>query len=181
MDYVQFSKAISHALRHDPEQYGLTLDPSGWVDVEALLAGIARKQQRFSQASLADIEEVLRQSDKVRFEIGGGRIRARYGHSTGIEDPGSPARPPAVLFHGTSAGAVRAIRREGLKPMGRNYVHLSADRETAAKIGLRKDRNPVILHVRSGEAFAAGVKFYASNDTVWMSEAIAPHFIDFPR
>lgn len=180
MDYVRFSKAISHALRHDPERYGLTLDPSGWVDVDALLAGIARKQQRFSHASLTDISEVLRQSDKVRFEIAGGRIRARYGHSTEIEDPGSPARPPALLFHGTAASIVRVIRKEGLKPMGRNHVHLSADRETATKVGLRKDRNPVLLRVRSGEAFAAGVKFYASNDTVWMSEAIAPRFIDFP-
>lgn len=180
MDYVRFSKAISHALRHEPERYGLTLDPAGWVEVNALLAGIARKDPRFSEASLGDIEEAIRRSDKVRFEIDGSRIRARYGHSTEIDDPGAPTRPPALLFHGTSADAVRAIRKEGLKPMGRNHVHLSADRATATKVGLRKDRRPVILEVQSGAASASGVKFYASNDSVWMSEAIAPEFISFP-
>src|SRR5947209_10411353 len=35
---TRLSKTISHALRHKPADYGLTLDSEGWVPVPALLA-----------------------------------------------------------------------------------------------------------------------------------------------
>ena len=35
-DLIQLSKTISHALRHAPEQYGLTLDSEGWVATQDL-------------------------------------------------------------------------------------------------------------------------------------------------
>ena len=31
MDYKRLSKSISHALRHHPEEYSLTLDAEGWT------------------------------------------------------------------------------------------------------------------------------------------------------
>jgi RNA:NAD 2'-phosphotransferase (TPT1/KptA family) len=37
---VRLSKAMSHALRHDPAAYGLTLDAGGWTPVAALVEGL---------------------------------------------------------------------------------------------------------------------------------------------
>ena len=43
---IEISKAISHALRHAPSSYGLTLDEEGFATLDALISGlrIAQKQ-----------------------------------------------------------------------------------------------------------------------------------------
>ena len=37
---IQVSKAISYALRHNPNEFGITLDSKGWVDMSILLAAL---------------------------------------------------------------------------------------------------------------------------------------------
>jgi len=44
------------------------------------------------------------------------------------------------LFHGTSASNLSSILREGIKPMGRTMVHLTASVRDAIEVALRKDR-----------------------------------------
>jgi putative RNA 2'-phosphotransferase len=106
-----------------------------------------------------------------------GKFRALYGHSTPQKLLKEPAAPPAILFHGTAPAAVALIRKEGLRPMRRQYVHLSADTPTAVQVGRRKAQEPVILRIRAAEAHDAGVPFYRGNDQVWLADAIAPAFI----
>ncbi|WP_259391463.1 RNA 2'-phosphotransferase [Paenibacillus sp. 1011MAR3C5] len=67
---------------------------------DALLASI-QAQPKWGWVGNEHIELVVRQSDKQRFEIINGRIRARYGHSHDRVNY-SPAEPPAILYHGTN-------------------------------------------------------------------------------
>ena len=53
---VRVSKFLSRHLRHEPEGLGLELEPGGWVPVDALLAGCARKGMRISRAELMRLE-----------------------------------------------------------------------------------------------------------------------------
>ena len=81
-DYlVRLSKTIAHALRHKPEDYGLTLDAEGWVAVDDLLAALQKRFGARRAVSRADIETIMTESEKQRFEIRDSRIRAFYGHS----------------------------------------------------------------------------------------------------
>ena len=89
----------------------------------------------------------------------------------------TPATPPAELFHGTAPETVAKIRRGGLLPMRRQYVHLSVDRDTAHAVGRRKSRHPVILRIDAAAAASAGVPFYAGNDKVWLADRIGAEFI----
>jgi len=116
-------------------------------------------------------------SAKQRHELRGGRIRAIYGHSTNgrIEKPAK--QPPEMLYHGTDTLAACQILMEGLKPMARQYVHLSADEETARAVGMRKDPHPSILVIRAGEAWRSGVAFYEGNESTWLADHIPPAFI----
>lgn len=72
-------------------------------------------------------------NDKRRFAFDdtGTMIRPSQGHSVPVELGLAAAVPPNVLFHGTGDAALPAIRREGLRPMRRHHVHLSASAETA--------------------------------------------------
>jgi putative RNA 2'-phosphotransferase len=121
---------------------------------------------------------MINRSDKRRFEMKAGKIRAFYGHSMEQKIARVPVHPPEILFHGISPKAVEAIRREGLKPMERQYVHLSLDEQTARTVGHRRTKQPVILRILARDAHQNGVKFYHGNETVWLADGIPPEFIE---
>jgi putative RNA 2'-phosphotransferase len=173
----RISKYLARHLRHDPGRIGITLDPQGWVGVDELMAAAARDGFRFSRAEL---EHVVATNDKRRNAINKNRVRASQGHSVDVE-LGLPAvEPPPLLFHGTVARSLAAIRAEGLRPMSRQHVHLSPDRETAVRVGARRGR-PVILIVDAAAMHDAGHAFRRSENGVWLTEAVPPAFLRFPE
>ena len=174
---VAASKTMSYALRHRPEEFGLVLDKEGWVDIKTFCAALACHKGGISLTE-EDIAQIIAGSEKKRFEMSNGKIRATYGHSTENKIEFSPAVPPAVLYHGTSNRALDSIRKTGLLPMNRQYVHLSSDVVTARKVGERHDRNPVILAVDAAKMHADGMKFFHSaNDGTWMCEKVPVRYI----
>jgi putative RNA 2'-phosphotransferase len=177
MGQTKLSRAISHALRHEPWLYELELDDDGWTSVEALVAALRQAAPEWAEVSRSTIAEVIAKSDKQRHEMAGDRIRALYGHSVPGKLRREAATPPTVLLHGTSPQVAEVILREGLKPMGRQYVHLSVDEETAVAVGHRKSGAPIILKIDAAAAHANGVVFYAGNDKVWLADAVPARFI----
>ena len=178
MRYTDVSRAVSHALRHEPWLYELELDDAGWVPVDALLAALRAEKPAWAGLNEADLAQMMADADKQRFEMRDGKFRALYGHSTPQKLAKEPAVPPDILFHGTAPKTVALIRKDGLRPMGRQYVHLSADTATATQVGRRKAKDPVILRIRAGEAHREGVRFYRGNDLVWLADVVAPGFIE---
>lgn len=77
----RISKFMSLVLRHEPSAAGLTLDDPGWVAVDDLIAGAARRGVSFTRAEL---DEVVGPSDKQRFALSsdGQRIRANQGQAS---------------------------------------------------------------------------------------------------
>lgn len=174
---ISASKTMSYALRHRPEEFGLVLDNEGWVNIKTFCAALAGRKGGVSLTE-EDIAQIIAGSEKKRFEMSGGKIRATYGHSTENKIEFSPAVPPAVLYHGTSNRVLDSIRKNGLLPMNRQYVHLSSDIATARKVGERHDRNPVILMVDAAKMHADGMKFFHSaNDGTWMCEKVPFRYI----
>jgi putative RNA 2'-phosphotransferase len=173
---TKISKFLSLVLRHRPDAVGLELEEGGWADVEKLIAACARRGTDFTFAELC---EVVATNDKKRFAFDESkrRIRAGQGHSieAGIEF--EEAVPPEVLYHGTPEKTVGAILTEGLKKMNRHHVHLSADAETARKVGARRGR-PVVFEIETGKMLAAGFKFYLSANNVWLTESVPPEFLE---
>ena len=177
---VQLSKTISHALRHEPWVYELEPDGAGWVPIEALLAALRDERPQWRDVSERDIARIIAESDKRRFELGDGRIRALYGHSLPGRLHKTPAVPPALLFHGTTREAAARLAREGLHPMGRQYVHLSTDQATARQVAGRKRGPAVILTIAAAEAHRHGVAFYEGNEQVWLATGVPPAWIGEP-
>lgn len=164
------SKLMTKALRHTPEEFGLMLDPEdGSCPASELLTAI-RAQSRWSWVTMEDIGQVVRNSDKQRFELENGRIRARYGHSHD-HIRYAPGEPPAVLYHGTNKQALSAIMREGLRPMGRQYVHLSEGTHFATLAGSRRGEL-VILQVDTVQARQSGAVFYYAGNEVWLADRV---------
>lgn len=172
---VRLSKFLSFVLRHEPESIGLTLDPQGWAPIDRLIE-LANAQGKALSRPL--IEEIVQNNSKQRFAISedGLRIRANQGHSTEVELGYEPQEPPALLFHGTTAAALPAIRAEGLLKMARHHVHLSAEQETARNVGGRRGA-PVVLVVDAARMHRDGHRFYVSANGVWLTERVPPEYL----
>jgi putative RNA 2'-phosphotransferase len=172
---IAISKALSLILRHEPQRFGIVLDPEGYAPLEDVLGAV---RTRVPEVSELDIEAVIREvePDKRRFSLSEGEIRANYGHSTADRILHEPAVPPDMLLHGTSEKAVEGILQQGLRPMRRQYVHLTTNPELAARVGSRHGKVRV-LTVNATAAHAAGVVFYRANESFWLTNAIPPEFI----
>ena len=162
MDYTKLSKEISYALRHAPWEYELELDEEGFVPVVQLIHALNESGEYKETITKDDILHIIKISEKKRHELKDGKIRALYGHTVPSHIRKEPIVPPDILYHGTSHKAYEIIMDSGLKPMSRQYVHLSTDIETAVRVGKRRDKNPVILTVDAKRAYADGVVFYSS-------------------
>ena len=172
MNLVELSKEISYALRHAPWEYELELDEQGFVPIAQLLHALNESGAYECEVTQADLEQIIASSDKKRHEITGDKIRALYGHTVPQIIKKEPGIPPAVLYHGTTHRALPQILQDGLKPMRRQYVHLSIDVETATRVGKRRDPEPVILKIDTEAAQKAGIQFYIGNDKVWLCNRV---------
>ncbi|WP_282783191.1 RNA 2'-phosphotransferase [Nocardia sp. CC201C] len=174
-DIVKVSKRLSNWLRHRPEAIGLDLDAAGWVPVAALLRQAAVHGKGFTRAQL---DLVVEQNSKRRFEFdaSGTRIRARQGHSVPVDLGYAPAAPPARLYYGTARSNLPLIRSQGLLPMRRHAVHLSADPATARTVGTRHG-SPAVLTVAAADMHRDGHEFFVTGNGVWLVAEVPSRYL----
>ncbi|MFL6401789.1 MAG: RNA 2'-phosphotransferase [Nitrososphaeraceae archaeon] len=187
-EMTKLSHIVSYALRHNPLEYNLMLDKEGWTSVDELLNALSlhHNNRWYRHLKRQDLEDMIAGSDKVRFELKDSKIRALYGHSYSsilfTKMHKTASKPPAILYHGTSSSAAKNIMSEGLRPMDRQYVHLSIDKNTAIQVGKRKTdikRELVIMAVSAMEAYNTGAHhFYRATDLVWLTDYIHPNFME---
>lgn len=174
----KLSRRMSKALRHAPAEFGLELDSGGWVDLDLFVAAMSTPHRPVTREL---IEQVVATSDKQRYAVDatGTLIRANQGHSVTVDLHLEPTTPPDVLFHGTVDRFLPAIRHEGLRPMKRHHVHLSADASTATNVGQRRGK-PVVLRVDAAAMTRAGHVFFRSANGVWLTDAVPPSYLNEP-
>lgn len=182
-DLKKLSKFLAVILRHNPDDFGLTLDEQGFTPLEPVWQVIQNKYG--TRYDVADLETIVAGDDngKMRYEIANGKIRAMYGHSQSQvrEIEYVPAVPPEILYHGTNARAVHAIRKEGLTAQNRQYVHLTTNINNATNVATRRTDRPVMLKIRAKEAHDAGLVFHHAEREHYLSRNIPPEYIDFPE
>jgi len=173
---VATSKLLSYVLRHRPDSIGLALDAQGWAAVDDLLARLAAAGHAVDRSLL---ERVVAENDKQRFAFSADRtrIRASQGHSVAVDLALDPAPPPDLLYHGTASRFLKSILATGLRAAGRHHVHLSADADTARRVGARHGF-PAVLRVDAARMRADGIVFYRSDNGVWLTEAVQPRYLD---
>lgn len=178
MNRIRLSKTLSYILRHHPEDFGLQLNPNGTVEIKEMVKALNRK---FKNITKEDLEKVVRKDKKGRFSLldNKTKIRANYGHSIkGIDLNYEPVTPPEILFHGTARKFKAPILKQGLKPMNRNFTHLSKNYTEAIKTGKRRDPKPIIFKIKAKLMYDNGYEFYKTGKEIYLTKTVPVKFIE---
>jgi putative RNA 2'-phosphotransferase len=180
----QASRWLIKALRHQPQMLNLpgkpmNLEEGGWASVDHVLQALARNKYSVTRAEL---DWIVSSSNKQRFGISedGSKIRANQGHSVDVDMQFVAVQPPSILWHGTAIQFCPAIRAAGLSKMARQHVHMSADTDTATKVGSRHGE-VVVLKIDAERMHADGLAFFCSENGVWLTDHVPQQYISgFP-
>ncbi|MFJ7290114.1 RNA 2'-phosphotransferase [Curtobacterium sp. NPDC098951] len=142
-DRVRISKAMSFHLRHDPTAQTTR---GGWMFVEDLADVMREHGHNVTPQQLLVVAGAL---GEPRFELDGDEVRAAYGHSIARRADYEVATPPAWLYHATPASNFGSIfeGRGGLRPMGREFAHLSTNPMRALTTAQRHAKDVLLLRV----------------------------------
>lgn len=165
---IKKGKQLSFLLRHDTEY---TFDSKGYREVSDLI-----KNHGYTKSEL---EDIVSTNDKQRYEFNEyhTKIRARQGHSINVNVDLKETTPPDILYHGTATRFLDSIYKDGIKKMTRNFVQLSQNIDIAKEVGVRHG-SPVILEINTKQMGIDGIKFYLSNNNVWLTDYISPEYIN---
>jgi len=166
------SKYISYLLRHNPED--LEIDNDGFVDLDELVSKVRRRYPTVDRNFLL---QIVRKSERKRFEIVENKIRALYGHTIPVHIHLKEDKQIVQLYHGTTPQAAKEILEKRLQPMKRRWVHLSPTEEIAREVGKRRTNSPVVLVIDASEARSHGVRFYQASDKVYLCKYVPAKYI----
>ena len=166
-DIIRKGKRLAFLLRHDEEYQ---FDEHGWHEVSDLIANHGYTMEL--------LDEIVETNNKKRYEFSEDKtkIRARQGHSINVDVELKETTPPDILYHGTAETTVPTILKEGIVKGNRLHVHLSQTKETAVKIGKRYGK-PYVLRINTKQMSEDGIKFYLSNNGVWLTDYVSPKYI----
>ncbi|NNF06959.1 MAG: RNA 2'-phosphotransferase [Candidatus Eisenbacteria bacterium] len=173
---ARLSKFLALVLRHRAFQFDLRLDDEGFVPVDELLEVI--HEQGLDWVTEDDLAQVGSDHVRKRFEIVDGKIRATYGHSFRKPIRYTEIDPPEFLFAGMAKNKSTLARSNGLKPDGRQYVHLTDTHEEAMAVGSRADQEGDVVVVLAKQAAEAGIPFHKPTSGLFLSPAIPSKFIE---
>lgn len=180
MDKRKLSQYLSYILRHKPEDIGITLDTNGYVKCADLIKAINDNGKY--HITLNILKDIVETDNKQRYSFKDGYtyIRANQGHSTNQVDLNFKEYTNTdTLYHGTASRFIKDITNSGgLKPMSRQYVHLSKDIDTANNVGNRHG-NVVILSINTKDMMKDGYKFYESENGVILTKEVPMKYIRF--
>lgn len=172
----RLSKFLSGALRHFPDDVGLSLDDRGWTSFDALVEAVSERYP-WLDAPAAAIAAVVETDSKGRFERDDGRVRAAYGHSVDVSLESIDASVPDALYHGTAPRNRAAVLEAGIRPMGRQAVHLSATVEGAREVGRRHAPDPLVFVVDAAAMLADGRRIAKRGRGTYTTPRVPPTYL----
>lgn len=171
---TRLSTFVSGALRHFPDDAGVDPDGHGWVEYDALVDAVT---EQYPWAERDHLTAVVATDPKGRFERRGSRIRAAYGHSIDVTLDATASTVPDRLYHGTPRRNLDSIRESGLRPMGRQQVHLSATPEAAREVGRRHGDDPAILVVDAAAMTRDGFDVDERGTETYTVDRVPPEYL----
>jgi putative RNA 2'-phosphotransferase len=171
------SRIIAGALRHFPEKLGLLMDGHGYVEISSLIDAIGTSRSGFTWLRPHHVKALVETDPRGRYQIDGGMIRAKYGHSINIDLTDLPLSENDEFFYPVTEEESDIVIESGIKPIDRKKVHLSTSLKKAVEAGRVRTDVPLVLRVDGVEIRKDDVEIYQATDDVCVTEYVDPKYI----
>jgi len=171
------SRIIAGALRHFPEKIGLLMDGHGFVEIESLIDAIGTSRSGFTWLRPSHISALVETDPRERYQIDGGMIRAKYGHSINVDLSDLPISDVNEFYYPVTEEESDIVIESGIRPIDRKKVHLSTTIQKAIEAGRVRTEVPMILRIDGVKAREDGVEIYQATEDVCVTEYIEAKYI----
>ncbi|QTA84164.1 RNA 2'-phosphotransferase [Desulfonema magnum] len=165
----RLSKFLSYILERRPDEFGLILDPDGYVKIKDLIKAVC-EEDGLRYVRRAAIDEILVTLPNPPIEIKGNYIRAK--NREGLPKETFAKNPPKLLYTCVRKKAHGFVLEKGIFPQAYPKVILSSDRDLAERMGKRSDQSPILLTIQVQKAMNERVVFYQAGESLYLADAI---------
>ncbi len=169
---------LAYVLGRRPDEFGLVPDPEGFLPIKEVLQ-VLHEEPDWTYVRQGHIREVLVGKDRHAFENIDDRLRAADRSWSWPASPQPPSALPSLLFVPIRRRAHPVAMDRGLSRTNENPLVLSKERDTALRIGRRRDPEPVLIEVLAVRAAEEGTEFFSFGD-LFLSKDIPVRFIAGP-
>ncbi|MHB8360465.1 MAG: RNA 2'-phosphotransferase [Thermoplasmataceae archaeon] len=173
------SRILAGMLRHFPENYGVRMDPHGWVRIYTIVPAIRAQKRRYGWITPLHIIALATTDHRQRYQVNEkDEIRATYGHTITVDLSDLPDDDiPETVYYQSTPEEFEFIMETGISPSDKTYVHLSSTYRKAYVSGLFHVDNPLILDVDTIKYIESGGRILKASHEVYLSKEIAPEFL----
>lgn len=173
------SKTLCYLLRHNPEKAHLDMEQHGYVDIDQLISNLFKYMNICITRD--ELDYIVYTDEKGRYCIKDNKIKCCQGHSLSWVVPEliKVQIPPRYLYHGTTQDAYyNHIRKDGIiSKMKRQFVHLSKNLETAAKVAERRKKDYCILEIDTETMIKDGIELFITENEVYHVDSVPVKYI----
>lgn len=165
----RLEKLLTYALGHRPDEFGLVLEPDGFVKIKDFLKAV-HEEDGLKYVRRSHIEEILVSQPDPLIEIKDNFIRAKYRDK--LIQTTLAQNLPKLLYTCVRRRTYPVVFQKGIFPVGHSRVILSSRQELAERIGKRMDMQPVLLTVLTRKSMDAGIAFYTAGEILFTADSI---------
>lgn len=169
---------LGYVLGRNPYEFGLVPTKDGFIKIKELLKAI-KEEEGFRHVTAHSLDELLVTVKDPLIEIHEDQIRAKDRDK--LPQTSFEETVPKLLYIGIRTRAHGHVMQKGIAPYeDQDYVILSSDKDLAERIGKRKDPQPVIITVHTGQAEEMGVLFIFAGENIYLARNIPPGCFSAP-
>jgi putative RNA 2'-phosphotransferase len=143
------AKFVAYILGRQPDEFGLVLDPNGFIPIKTLLKAI-HEEEGWRHLRKGHLNELILNLNPAPIEIQEDAVRAvNREHLPAIQETKDL---PKCLYLAVRQRAYPFILENGIRPNQNPYIILSSDSSMAERLGRRIDNHPVLITVQTENA-----------------------------
>ncbi len=173
-------KILFAMLGRQPDAFGIVLDKGGWVSIKELHQALM-KESGVSHITKRGLTQFFSLYRPEKFEWQENHVRVRpelQGTDLTIY---KEATPPELLYVSIRSKAHAHVIARGLQTSSnKKWVVLSTEKEMALRIGMRRDKDPVIAEVMALKSNKAGVVFRKAGKVLYLVEGLDTQWMNIP-
>lgn len=172
------AKLLDYLLCRCPDEFGLVLDRQGRLSLKELLRALAQEEgwSYVRRSHIVEVVNLLRPQALAMDQTHIWAVQPGPANRRGE----APVWPPPLLYRAITAKSYESVAERGLQPHENRDLVLTADPELALRLGRRRDPQALLITIQAQQAAKRGVDFFPYGETLFLSGAIGPEFLQLP-